>query len=33
MSRDEHRHRHTARIAEVRAGRQAEKVPYPIRIR
>ncbi|WP_037819829.1 siderophore-interacting protein [Amycolatopsis sp. La24] len=33
MSRDTHRHRHTARIAEVRAGRQAEKVPYPIRIR
>ncbi|MGW7536484.1 siderophore-interacting protein [Amycolatopsis sp. NPDC054798] len=33
MSRDAHRHRHTARIAEVRAGRQAEKVPYPIRIR
>nr|WP_202505973.1 siderophore-interacting protein [Amycolatopsis rubida] len=33
VSRDTHRHRHTARIAEVRAGRQAEKVPYPIRIR
>ncbi|GAB3363994.1 siderophore-interacting protein [Amycolatopsis echigonensis] len=33
MSRDAHRHRHTARIAEVRAGRKAEKVPYPIRIR
>ncbi|WP_409181304.1 siderophore-interacting protein [Amycolatopsis sp. VS8301801F10] len=33
MSRDAHRHRHLARIAEVRAGRQAEKVPYPIRIR
>ncbi|WHT16466.1 siderophore-interacting protein [Crossiella sp. CA-258035] len=28
-----HRHRHRERIAEVRAGTSAEKVPYPIRIR
>ncbi|WP_410598651.1 siderophore-interacting protein [Amycolatopsis sp. lyj-90] len=33
MSRADHRHRHLERIAEVRAGRQAEKVPYPIRVR
>lgn len=33
MSRDEHRHRHLDRIAEVRAGSGGEKVPYPIRIR
>ncbi|ONF74586.1 siderophore-interacting protein [Amycolatopsis keratiniphila] len=33
MSRADHRHRHLERIAEVRAGRHAEKVPYPIRIR
>ncbi|RKT55494.1 siderophore-interacting protein [Saccharothrix australiensis] len=33
MSRVDHRHRHLERIAEVRAGRSAEKVPYPIRIR
>ncbi|MFJ7212930.1 siderophore-interacting protein [Amycolatopsis sp. NPDC098790] len=33
MRRDEHRHRHRERIAEVRAGSQPEKVPYPIRVR
>ncbi|WP_433260066.1 siderophore-interacting protein [Actinosynnema sp. CS-041913] len=33
MSRVDHRHRHLERIAEVRAGAGAEKVPYPIRIR
>ncbi|GAA3524844.1 siderophore-interacting protein [Amycolatopsis ultiminotia] len=33
MSRADHRHRHLARIAEVRAGAHAETVPYPIRIR
>ncbi|MGW7416995.1 siderophore-interacting protein [Streptomyces sp. NPDC054863] len=33
MSREDHRHRHLERIAEVRAGRQAEDVAYPIRIR
>ncbi|EME63452.1 siderophore-interacting protein [Amycolatopsis decaplanina] len=33
MSRADHRHRHLERIAEVRAGQHAEKVPYPIRIR
>ncbi|MBB6174384.1 NADPH-dependent ferric siderophore reductase [Nocardiopsis mwathae] len=33
MSRPDHRHRHLDRIAEVRAGRHAEKVGYPIRIR
>ncbi len=33
MSRADHRHRHLERIAEVRAGREAEKVPYPIRVR
>ncbi|MFF0742765.1 siderophore-interacting protein [Streptomyces sp. NPDC004111] len=33
MSRDDHRHRHRERIAEVRAGLRAEDVAYPIRIR
>ena len=33
MSREDHRHRHLERIAEVREGRQAEDVAYPIRIR
>ncbi|MFI9491131.1 MULTISPECIES: siderophore-interacting protein [Streptomyces] len=33
MSRIDHRHRHLDRIAEVRAGRHAEKVGYPIGIR
>ncbi|WP_026455149.1 siderophore-interacting protein [Saccharomonospora iraqiensis] len=33
MTRVDHRHRHRERIAEVRAGHSAEKVPYPIRIR
>ncbi|WP_181771218.1 siderophore-interacting protein [Amycolatopsis pittospori] len=33
MSRADHRHRHLERIAEVRAGQGAEKVPYPIRVR
>ncbi|MCG7528388.1 siderophore-interacting protein [Streptomyces sp. OfavH-34-F] len=33
MSRTDHRDRHLARIAEVRAGRHAEKVGYPIGIR
>ncbi|MEE1748590.1 MULTISPECIES: siderophore-interacting protein [unclassified Streptomyces] len=33
MSRADHRHRHLERIAEVRAGRHAEKVGYPIGIR
>lgn len=33
MSRTDHRHRHLERIAEVRAGRRAEKVGYPIRVR
>ncbi|QWF83948.1 siderophore-interacting protein [Amycolatopsis sp. CA-230715] len=33
MSRVDHRDRHLERIAEVRAGTSAEKVPYPIRIR
>ncbi|MFE9830802.1 siderophore-interacting protein [Streptomyces halstedii] len=33
MSRTDHRHRHLDRIAEVRAGRHAEKVGYPIGIR
>ncbi|MFJ1836701.1 siderophore-interacting protein [Streptomyces sp. NPDC088175] len=33
MSRVDHRHRHLERIAEVRAGRHAEKVGYPIGIR
>uniref|UniRef100_A0AAU3H5D4 Siderophore-interacting protein n=1 Tax=Streptomyces sp. NBC_01401 TaxID=2903854 RepID=A0AAU3H5D4_9ACTN len=33
MSRVDHRSRHLDRIAEVRAGRQAEKVGYPIGIR
>lgn len=33
MSRVDHRHRHLDRIAEVRAGRHAEKVGYPIGIR
>ncbi|GAA1964185.1 siderophore-interacting protein [Amycolatopsis minnesotensis] len=33
MSRVDHRDRHRERIAEVRAGTSAEKVPYPIRIR
>ncbi|GAB3123495.1 siderophore-interacting protein [Streptomyces calidiresistens] len=33
MSREDHRHRHLDRIAEVRAGRTAEKVGYPIRVR
>ncbi|MEE1927573.1 siderophore-interacting protein [Streptomyces sp. TRM 70351] len=33
MTRTDHRHRHLARIAEVRAGRSAEKVGYPIGIR
>jgi hypothetical protein len=32
-SRTHHRGRHLERIAEVRAGTRAEKVPYPIRIR
>jgi len=32
-SRAHHRGRHLERIAEVRAGTRAEKVPYPIRIR
>ncbi|MFJ2641864.1 siderophore-interacting protein [Streptomyces sp. NPDC087511] len=33
MSWVDHRHRHLERIAEVRAGRHAEKVGYPIGIR
>ncbi|QFZ21535.1 siderophore-interacting protein [Saccharothrix syringae] len=33
MSRVDHRDRHLERIAEVRAGRAAEKVGYPIRVR
>ncbi|MFE0176184.1 siderophore-interacting protein [Streptomyces sp. NPDC059002] len=33
MTRQDHRHRHLERIAEVRAGRHAEKVGYPIRVR
>ncbi|MBC3986877.1 siderophore-interacting protein [Streptomyces sp. AC536] len=33
MTTPDHRDRHLARIAEVRAGRHAEKVGYPIRIR
>ncbi|MFJ4740510.1 siderophore-interacting protein [Streptomyces sp. NPDC088775] len=33
MNRVDHRHRHLERIAEVRAGRHAEKVGYPIGIR
>ncbi|WP_431040560.1 siderophore-interacting protein [Streptomyces sp. P1-3] len=33
MTRVDHRHRHLDRIAEVRVGRHAEKVGYPIRIR
>ncbi|MYY83440.1 MULTISPECIES: siderophore-interacting protein [unclassified Streptomyces] len=33
MTRVDHRHRHLDRIAEVRAGRHAEKVGYPIGIR
>ncbi|MCX4678852.1 siderophore-interacting protein [Streptomyces sp. NBC_01433] len=33
MSRVDHRHRHLDRMAEVRAGRHAEKVGYPIGIR
>lgn len=33
MRRADHRHRHLERIAEVRAGTSAEKVPYPIRVR
>ncbi|WP_236243707.1 siderophore-interacting protein [Streptomyces sp. CC228A] len=33
MTRTDHRHRHLERIAEVRAGRHAEKVGYPIRVR
>lgn len=33
MSREDHRHRHLERIAEVRAGRHAEKVGYPIQVR
>jgi NADPH-dependent ferric siderophore reductase len=33
VSRVDHRHRHLERIAEVRAGRAAEKVGYPIRVR
>ena len=33
MSRAEQRARYRERIAEVRAGTTAEKVPYPIRIR
>ncbi|MGO1051498.1 siderophore-interacting protein [Crossiella sp. CA198] len=33
MGREDHRHRHLDRIAEVRAGSSAEKVPYPIGIR
>ncbi|MFP3987383.1 siderophore-interacting protein [Streptomyces sp. E11-3] len=33
MTRVDHRHRHLDRIAEVRAGRHAEKVGYPIRVR
>src|SRR5690606_41385716 len=33
MTRVDHRHRHLDRIAEVRAGRVAEKVGYPIGIR
>ncbi|MFF2021940.1 siderophore-interacting protein [Streptomyces sp. NPDC058171] len=33
MTRVDHRHRHLERIAEVRAGREAEKVGYPIRVR
>ncbi|MEV0373727.1 siderophore-interacting protein [Streptomyces sp. NPDC050636] len=33
MTREDHRHRHLERIAEVRAGRHAEKVGYPIRLR
>ncbi|EPH43223.1 siderophore-interacting protein [Streptomyces aurantiacus] len=33
MSLVDHRHRHLERIAEVRAGREPEKVGYPIRIR
>ncbi|MGY3677929.1 siderophore-interacting protein [Streptomyces sp. TE33382] len=33
MSRVDHRHRHLERIAEVGAGRHAEKVGYPIGIR
>ncbi|MEV0126136.1 siderophore-interacting protein [Streptomyces sp. NPDC050703] len=33
MTREDHRHRHLERIAEVRAGRHAEKVGYPIHVR
>lgn len=33
MTRVDHRHRHLARIAEVKAGTSSEKVPYPIHIR
>lgn len=33
MTREDHRHRHLERIAEVRAGRHAEKVGYPIQVR
>ncbi|WP_369215880.1 siderophore-interacting protein [Streptomyces flavofungini] len=33
MTREDHRHRHLERIAEVRAGRAPEKVGYPIRVR
>jgi NADPH-dependent ferric siderophore reductase len=33
VSRADHRHRHRERVAEVRAGEHAEKVPYPIRVR
>ncbi|MFT2019333.1 siderophore-interacting protein [Streptomyces sp. 796.1] len=33
MTREDFRDRHLERIAEVRAGRQGEKVAYPIRIR
>ncbi|AXE23893.1 siderophore-interacting protein [Streptomyces globosus] len=33
MTRADHRHRHLERMAEVRAGRHAEKVGYPIRVR
>ncbi|MEU7581753.1 siderophore-interacting protein [Streptomyces sp. NPDC041068] len=33
MTREDHRHRHLERIAEVRAGRRAEKVGYPIHVR
>ncbi|WP_415949185.1 siderophore-interacting protein [Streptomyces sp. KLOTTS4A1] len=33
MIRTDNRHRHLERIAEVRAGRHAEKVGYPIRLR